>query len=188
MYKIIIGEMGMFLYHYFEKEKGPFITLSDLHDDEAIKIHNSLEINDNNFSKRNFDRKYILNRRIIENWLYGAFMKKDGKPERKNPHYMILGECNDPEKWFNKMDYIKIPLNEFNLDTVSFTYGDSFPTFFGAHCGRWVNVRNGDILKYNTNIRTYANSSLVLFDGEKLITIPGGNIGRIDTLVLIYKN
>ena len=32
----------MFLYHYFEKEKGPFITLSDLPDDEAVKIHKSL--------------------------------------------------------------------------------------------------------------------------------------------------
>jgi len=62
-------------------------------------------------------------------------MKKDGKPERKNPHYMILGECNDQKNWFNQMDYIKIPLNEFNLDTVSFTYGDSFPIFFGAHFG-----------------------------------------------------
>jgi len=135
MYKLVTGEMNMFLYHYFEKEKGPFITLSDLPDDEAVKIHKSLEINENNFSKRNFDGKYIQNRRIIENWLYGAFMKKDGKPERKNPHYMILGECNDPKNWFNQMDYIKIPLNEFNLDTVSFTYGDSFPTFFGVHFG-----------------------------------------------------
>jgi hypothetical protein len=106
------------------------MTLSDLSDEKASEIHGSLEIGENNFAKRNFDGKYISNRRMIENWLYGAFMKKDGRPERRNPYYMILGECNDSKNWFNHMDNIKIPLDEFNMDTVSFTYGDSLPTFF----------------------------------------------------------
>ena len=137
----------MFLYHYFEKERGPFMTLSDLSDEKATKIHGSLEIGENNFAKRNFDGKYIFNRRMIENWLYGAFMKKDGKPERRNPHYMILGECNDPKDWFNHMDNIKKPLDEFNMDTVSFTYGDSFPTFFSPQFG--------DKLEYRLNVYTH---------------------------------
>jgi hypothetical protein len=138
----------MFLYHYFEKERGPFITLSDLSDEKAVEIHDSLEMGENNFAKRNFDGKYMLNRRIIENWLYGAFMKKDGKPERSTPQYMILGESNEPKKWFNSMDYVKIHIDEFNMDTVSFTYGDSFPTFFAPHFGDKSEYRL-NVYKYN---------------------------------------
>ena len=31
--------------------------------------------------------------------------------------------------WFVNCDFIKIPIEEFNLKTVSFTYGDSHPVF-----------------------------------------------------------
>jgi hypothetical protein len=123
----------MFLYHYFYKGRDPFLTLSDLSDDDAVNMHKNLEKNYDLMVKRNFDGKYVINRRMVENWLYGAFMKKDGKPERKTPYYMTLGKSN----FYKNMDcdFIEIPLNEFNMDTVSFTYGDSFPTFFSAQFG-----------------------------------------------------
>ncbi len=31
--------------------------------------------------------------------------------------------------WFENMAFIKIPIEEFDTDTLSFTYGDSHPTF-----------------------------------------------------------
>ena len=33
----------MYLFHYYAKEKGPFRTLSDLTNEEAIKIHALIE-------------------------------------------------------------------------------------------------------------------------------------------------
>ncbi len=31
--------------------------------------------------------------------------------------------------WYEQPDYIKIPVEEFDLSKISFTYGDSMPTF-----------------------------------------------------------
>ena len=31
--------------------------------------------------------------------------------------------------WFENCDFIKIPIEEFDINTLSFTYGDSMPTF-----------------------------------------------------------
>lgn len=31
--------------------------------------------------------------------------------------------------WFENCDFIKIPVEEFNIKTISFTYGDSMPAF-----------------------------------------------------------
>ena len=31
--------------------------------------------------------------------------------------------------WYDNPDFIKIPITEFDISTLSFTYGDSYPTF-----------------------------------------------------------
>jgi hypothetical protein len=43
---------SMFLYHYFEKERGPFLSLSDLTDEEAKKIQDALEEDNNIYCRR----------------------------------------------------------------------------------------------------------------------------------------
>jgi len=140
----------MFLYHYFEKERGPFLSLSSLPDEEAVEIHENLESNNNIFARRNFDRKYIQNRRMVEDWLHEEFMRKGGKPKERKPQYMTLGECHHCKSWFDCADFIKIPLNEFDINTISFTYGDSFPTFFAPQFG--------DKSEYRLNI--YMNNEI----------------------------
>jgi len=52
---------------------------------------------------------------------------------------------------------------------------------------RWVDVKNGDILNGNTQIRINSNSTLVVLDGTNRVTIHGGTIGRIDSLVIINR-
>ena len=74
------------------------------------------------------------------------FIEMGGKPVRKTPHYMILGECHSCKSWYKHGEYIKIPIEEFDVDTVSFTYGDSFPTFDPTH---------GDKSEYRQRIYTY---------------------------------
>ena len=127
----------MFLYHYFDNERKPFLSLSDLSDQEAIMIHKKLEKDNNIFSKRNSDGKYMELRRFVENKLYSKFIEKEGKPKRKIPYYMVLGESNFYKRLNNEgyNDVIKIPLEKFDKNTVSFTYGDSFITFISPSYG-----------------------------------------------------
>jgi len=136
----------MFLYHYFEKERGPFISLSDLTDEEAYKIHISLQEGNNAFARRNTDGKYMHWRRIVEEKTHSLFIGKGGNPVRKTPHYMILGEHHDCRTWYKCGDCIEISIDEFDLDTVSFTYGDSFPTIDPTH---------GDTSEYRQMVYKY---------------------------------
>ena len=59
---------------------------------------------------------------------------------------MIIGECGYCNTWYKNPDYIKIPIKEFDMSTVSFTYGDSFPTFAPTY---------GDKSEYRQNIYTF---------------------------------
>ena len=118
----------MFLYHYYEKKNGPFLNLSDLSFEEAKQIQDSLCKDGKVFASQRND-KYLERRKYIEQLVRKMFIEKGGKPTRMTPHYMVVGECPWLLTWYENGDYIKIPINEFDLSTVSFTYGDTFPTF-----------------------------------------------------------
>ena len=67
--------------------------------------------------------------------LYNAFVKHCGKPKNMNPIYFFLGEHRQWETAYENPEVIKIPLDEFDPLTVSFTYGDSFAIFNPALFG-----------------------------------------------------
>ncbi len=68
-------------------------------------------------------------RLFYEEILRTAFLKKGGVIRRKSPHYMVVEHSPWLSTWFENCAYIKIPIEAFDLRTVSFTYGDSHPTF-----------------------------------------------------------
>ncbi len=118
----------MNLYHYFEKEKGPFVNLSELPLDEAQKIQDNLQNEDKVFAaKRN--PQYLSRRRYLEQLTRKMFIEKGGLPVRQTPYYMVVEECPWLNTWYKAADHIRIPIGEFDLKTISFTYGDTFPTF-----------------------------------------------------------
>jgi len=82
---------------------------------------------------KNYDSHYIRQRMETEKKLYGSFKAKGGMPKKKHPYYLTLG-CCDP--WFfGKKHFfgsLVFDLEEFEPETVSFTYGDSIPTFMDA--------------------------------------------------------
>ena len=59
---------------------------------------------------------------------------------------MTLGANHYCKTWYKCGDYIEIPLGEFDLSTVSFTYGDSFPTIDPTH---------GDTSEYRQTVYKY---------------------------------
>ena len=121
----------MYLYHYFEKERGPFLNLSDLNDDKAIQVQKDLSAQSPIYARRYANGQYIYERRIVEKRAYSMFVRKGGKPQRQIPYYGILSENELEEgyEWFVDCGVVKIPIEEFDKSTLSFTYGDSFPTF-----------------------------------------------------------
>ena len=56
----MVDKNNMYLYHYYEEKRSPFLSLSDLSDEEAIQIQDSLKAGDNIFVKRDSDGKYMF--------------------------------------------------------------------------------------------------------------------------------
>lgn len=119
----------MYLYHYYDKAIGPFVNLSDIAINEAKAILEKIKITKPNVQCAKRQPEYMEYRIYYENILRTEFEKKGGIITRKSPHYMVIEHSSWLSTWFENSEYIKIPIEEFDLRTVSFTYGDSHPTF-----------------------------------------------------------
>ena len=119
----------MFLYHYYDAKIGPFKNISDLSVEDAKVLLNNIrnERPDCQCAKR--QESYVEDRIYYENILRNEFLRKGGRIAREVPHYMVVEHSPWLSSWYKNSSYIKIPIEEFDLSTLSFTYGDSHPTF-----------------------------------------------------------
>lgn len=119
----------MFLYHYFDKDIGPFKNISELSEQDAENVMRKLASEKEKAFCNQRSPEYFKMRKYYEEILRNEFQKKGGKIERLVPHYMVVEECGFLESWYVNSSSIKIDINEFDISTLSFTYGDSHPTF-----------------------------------------------------------
>ena len=117
------------LYHYFDKKIGAFVNLSDLPLDEAESILNEIRQTRPNAQSATRLFGYMKRRHEIEEILKTDFEKKGGIIKRKSPHYMVVEHSPWLSTWFEDSAFVKIPIEEFDISTISFTYGDAFPVF-----------------------------------------------------------
>jgi len=119
----------IFLFHYFDKSIGAFTNLSDLNIDKAKAILNEIKETKPNTQSASRQSAYMERRHEIEEILKTEFIKKGGVIRRKSPHYMVVEHSTWLSTWFEHSAFVKIPIEEFDLKTISFTYGDAFPVF-----------------------------------------------------------
>jgi len=124
----------VFLYHYFERDFGPFMSLAALPMEEAKQI---LIAQRNAGKPGNPDiESFLQNRYHRDRQLRDVFIAHGGRPQRSAPIYAMLGPH---DQWASAYDHpavVKIPLQEMDPLTVSFTYGDSFAIFNPALFGQ----------------------------------------------------
>src|SRR5438445_7947216 len=72
-----------FVTHYYRRSRRPFLNVSDLSDDGALRVMDDLmsERRDGK-QHRLFGRKYLVMRRITEARLRRAFLEAGGHPQR----------------------------------------------------------------------------------------------------------
>lgn len=115
------------LFHYYDQMQGPFRTLSSLPPDEAREILRTLKRAGTGFASQRAE-DYIQTRIQLEERARCIFASKGGKPKNKYPHYMTLGACEWLRTWYENGKEISVALEYFDEDSISFTYGDLFPT------------------------------------------------------------
>ena len=117
-----------YITHYYDRRKGPFRSISELTDEEAIRIMEAL-CDDTPYGARFKDPAgYLKNRKETEAWVRQGFIAKGGKPRAPYPIPFALGSS----RWLEQAapvrgrhGEIRIPLSEFTADDISFTYPDS---------------------------------------------------------------
>ncbi|MCM1276748.1 MAG: hypothetical protein NC299_15545 [Lachnospiraceae bacterium] len=119
----------MTLYHYFDRSIGPFRNLSDLPEEEAKAVLEQIKKERPNCMAAERDDQYMERRAVYEQHAYRLFIELGGKPRRKTPHYMVIGACAWLSAWYDRPAFVRIPLERFDPETLSFTYGDMHPTF-----------------------------------------------------------
>jgi hypothetical protein len=117
-----------YLYHYYEKKIGPFKNLSDLSLEQAQDVLGKIKAENQVMAAHRFPG-YLERRAELEQIARKMFIAKGGKPIRKVPHYMVVGECVWLQTWYEQGCFVKIPVSAFQPETISFSYGDLFPTF-----------------------------------------------------------
>ncbi len=138
--------IGITLYHYFDGSIGPFVNLSDIPLEEAKAVLRSIKESKPNSQSAARDPEYVEHRRNCERMLRAAFAEKCGVIQRESPHYMVVEHSPWLSTWFENGAFVRIPIEEFDLRTVSFTYGDSMPTFSN---------RINDNKEYRKRVYTY---------------------------------
>ena len=118
----------MEFYHYFYNMNDPFSKITDIESDNKQEYIDFIK--KNALAEKTYNIDYISKRIETEEKMREIFIKKGGKPEIKHPHYFVLENC---DYWFfhEKQAFASIVLDssEFDSSVVSFTYGDSLPTF-----------------------------------------------------------
>lgn len=125
---------------------GAFVNLSDLPIDEAKAVLETIKKIKPNVQSATRDPEYVEHRHNCENILKTEFAKIGGVIKRESPHYMVVEHSPWLSTWFENSAFVRIPIEEFDLSTVSFTYGDSMPTF---------SFRITDNKEYRKKVYTY---------------------------------
>jgi hypothetical protein len=130
-------EIPTFVTHYHFADKPPFLNLSDLDEAELAPVMQDLERRRASSGlKRVFGARYMQLRRLTEGRLYELFLQAGGMPERKAPHYLVLGSS----EWYRGLAAdtceVVLPLADLPTEVTSFTYPDSFTAMaFGPQFG-----------------------------------------------------
>jgi len=136
----------MILCHYYEKKNGAFKNLSELTDNEANRILQEIKQNKPDVFLAKRPEDYMIKRRKYETIMREEFCKMGGLIEREIPHYFVVERCPFLEKWYEEPVCIEIPIEQLDIRTISFTYGDSHPTFSG-------NIKDGK--EYRNRLYNY---------------------------------
>ncbi len=136
----------MHLYHYYDKRSGPFRSLTNLSNEEAFSVLEKIKAERPNSFSAQRDIDYVVKRSNCEALVREQARKKGIIMDIPSPHYMVVEECPWLRTWYEEPEVVVIPLEKLDTRKISFTYGDSMPTF---------SPRVNDGKEYRKKVYTY---------------------------------
>ncbi|MBO4450585.1 MAG: hypothetical protein J5777_08355 [Clostridiales bacterium] len=136
----------MYLYHYYDKRSGPFKSLTALSETEALSVLEKIKSERPESFTAQRDAEYITKRMNCERIVRREAENKGILMDIPSPHYLVVEDSPWLSTWIEDPGVIKIPIEEFDTRKISFTYGDSMPTF---------SPRVNDGKEYRRKVYTY---------------------------------
>src|SRR3954471_1530462 len=119
-------DLPNFVTHYHLADRPPFLNLCDLTDDELDAVLADLgRLRRTGRHHRPFGRQYMEIRRATEARLRAGFVAAGGRPERRSPHYFVLGESAWYGRLGERMGEVRLLLTALPAEQTSWTCSDS---------------------------------------------------------------
>jgi hypothetical protein len=116
-----VSARAAFVTHYYRADRPPFRNLSEVDSDDEATVLASLAEG----SRRRFGPRYLALRRATEDKARELFVAGGGRPERRHPHYFVVGESLWFAGLYDQPREIRIPLDQLPHASTSFTWVDS---------------------------------------------------------------
>ena len=117
----VVSAGAAFVTHYYRADRPPFRNLSEVDNDDEVTVLAGLAEG----SRRRFGPRYLSLRRATEDKARKLFVAGGGRPERRHPHYFVLGESLWFAGLYDHPREIRIPLDQLPDASTSFTWVDS---------------------------------------------------------------
>lgn len=127
-------EIPTFITHYFESDRGPFLNICDLPDDEVRRLIDEEKNSETAFNRFSLGSDFIEWRFAADDLLMRAYHDKFGFHPIGRPYFAVLGEFDKMLTMFRKGDRIVLNLADFEEHEVTFMYPDHshLTSFYGA--------------------------------------------------------
>lgn len=117
-----MSEVPSTLVHLYSNPAGPFLSVSDLTEEEDAVMDGMTEANTRHpprFSREK-RRRYMAARRRSEERLHAAFVAKRGCPKRRHPYYFIPETPETRGAW-PSAKRVRVPLVDIPTEVLSST-------------------------------------------------------------------
>ena len=120
-----VNVVPTFVTHYHRAGHPPFLNLSDLPEEQLKSVLAELAAPEQQeVSARRFGPRYMALRRATEARLRERFTAAGGRPQRRAPHYFVLGESVWFAGLYLDLAEVRLPLSALPSDVTSVTYAD----------------------------------------------------------------
>ena len=123
-----------FVTHYYEDDRGPFLNICDLNDEDLRKLVDSERQADTAFNRFSLGSDFIEWRRSADDLLVRAYTEKFGFAPRARPYFATLGSFDKTLTMYRDGRKTTLEIAEFDDHELTFMYPDHahLTTFYGA--------------------------------------------------------
>lgn len=128
--------MGLpgYITHYFEADRGPFLNICDVTDQEAEELVRAEKDARTEFNRFAMGPDFLAWRREADDLLIRAYFEKFGHLPEGRPYFALLGSFDKTLTMFRDGRKIEMDVCEFSERELTFMYPDHshLVTFYGS--------------------------------------------------------